>query len=181
LSSALEGLVERPKDAEQRALFEDGRADSGGNSPPAVPRKAGRPAGSQNRTTRELREFYLGRFHDPLAGAIGWSLTGDLVHDVSRAIALAQLLKCKTFEALDFMRRSGEGAMPYLHARAVDLKIDGKVVQAHIGLGAPPAPGADTSGGMAILRRMFELAAGDQAPVIEAEAAEIENQGNSDG
>jgi hypothetical protein len=162
-------------------LFEDGRADSGGNSPPAVPRKAGRPAGSQNRTTRELREFYLGRFHDPLAGAIGWSLTGDLVHDVSRAIALAQLLKCKTFEALDFMRRSGEGAMPYLHARAVDLKIDGKVVQAHIGLGAPPAPGADTSGGMAILRRMFELAAGDQAPVIEAEAAEIENQGNSDG
>jgi hypothetical protein len=137
----------------------------------------GRPAGSRNRATEDRRRFYLSRHSDPLEGAIVFALPADLLEGARRALALAKLLKCKPLEALDFMRKAGADAMPYLHARAVDVTLNGKVAHAHIGLGAPPKAGADTSGGMAQLREFLDAGLDELAPderaVIELVAAEI--------
>lgn len=180
MSGLLEGLVETKEEAEQPALFgalggpESGV--SGGNPPPAERSGPGRRRGSRNRATEQLREFYLGRYPDPLEGAIAWSLPADLLEGVRRALALAKLLRCKPLEALEFLRKSGEGAMPYLHARAMQLKVDSRHVEMRIGVGMP-ARGRETPGGLAGLRAMLEAARDELAPdereAIEALAADV--------
>ena len=189
-SHVLEGVADRAREDAQGGLFapsEIGEVDGRGSAVSGE-KRAGRPSGSRNKAGRELREFYLGRFHDPLAGAISWSLTGDILHDVIRAASLARIIGCRTFEALEFMRRSGEGAMPYLHARAVEMKLDHRKVEVRIGLGQVPKVGSDALGGLASLRAEFDQALDAADPATRAaiqsvadDLIEQESAGNSNG
>lgn len=181
MTAALEGLAERPKSAKQGALFGHEAAESVANSPPVAARGPGRPAGSQNRATRDRREFYLTRYSDPLEGAIAWALPADLLEGVKRALALAKLLKCDPSWALDFMRRCAADAMPFLHAKAVEMKIDGRQVHAHFGLGmAPPRAGEPACGSVEQLQRMFDAAGATIAGDPPQDLTDSESAGNSD-
>lgn len=162
-------------------MFAHEAAESTGNSPPPAGRGPGRPAGSQNRATRDRREFYLTRYSDPLEGAIAWALPADLLEGVKRAMALAKLLKCDPKEMLEFMRRCAADAMPFLHAKAVEMKIDGRQVHAHFGLGmAPPRAGELAGGSVELLQRMFDAAGATIEGNPAQDLTDLENQGNSD-
>lgn len=127
--------------------------------------RIGRPPGSANRATVELRRFILARFTDPAQGLAACGLRSSLVETIARARVLAQQLGCKPVEALEFMRRCSEALAPYLHSKAPqEIAVSGRVATLSIGLGAPGEAGA--LAGAAAIEAFLR---GDEAPANDAE------------
>ncbi len=117
--AALEGLAGEigappTADGEQLSLL-PGEAVEG--------RKPGRPAGSQNASTKEWQKYLLGRYGSPLE-----KLAIIVAMPLQQA---AEELGCKLVEAHDRQVEAAKALAPYIHQRlpqAVELSADGDVV-----------------------------------------------------
>jgi len=102
-------------------------------------RGPGRPSGSVNRATRQMREFILKNYTDPAVGLALTGLRSNLQATIAAAIAIGQQLGCKPIEALEVMRKCSAELMPYVHSKQpLAVQLSGKVAQLHIGLGQAP-------------------------------------------
>lgn len=122
---------------------------------PLVARGPGRPPGARNRRTRELAEFFVRRYGDPLAGCL--ALAGGSLVETAKAIMQAKAdLQALGIAArvgdgsLDLMallalkQRAAEAALPYIHARLAPTDDKGNVALPilNIGVGVAVGPGA---------------------------------------
>lgn len=93
----------------------------------------GRPAGAQNRMTKDIRKLILSQFRHPLV-----ALAEIASLDTK---ALAKHLDCKPIEALDRQIRAAAELAPYLAAKQAAVDDSGQVVlpmlQLNFGAAAP--------------------------------------------
>lgn len=82
--------------------------------------KAGRPAGAQNKSTKEFREYLLKRGKSPLQSLMEWSMHTPQT--------LAIELGCKPIEAMGMLMKIWAELAPYLHARVQPTDDQGKAV-----------------------------------------------------
>lgn len=85
-----------------------------------APRKAGRPAGAVNRSTKEWREFLLQRYPSPLQ---------VLCETYNRAVSdIAAELGCTRLEAFRIQIQAAAEAAPYLHGKMpVEVHVQGQL------------------------------------------------------
>lgn len=125
--------------------------------PEAVPFEAenqrrgrGRPAGAENRTTRDLRAFLGATYRHPLV-----TLARIQAQD---PLELARTLGCKPMEALDRITRAAEALAPYMAGKLAAEDYDGNTVTPMLILG-------DVEASRAALREAYDGVAG--GPLVD--------------
>lgn len=116
-------------------------------------RGAGRPAGSPNRRTAEIRDYLLAKYPHPLIG-----LCEMYARDTK---ALAQHLDCSPLEALKVQQSAALGALPYLEAKmpqAVDVNANGSLTLVLEGFNPTKTRAVEEGGGLVIEGTVEELA-----------------------
>lgn len=83
-------------------------------------RGAGRPAGSGNVATREVRDFIRKVFGDPMLETARW-----MMHTPE---TLAKELGCTLLEAFDRLQGLREALMPFMHAKLAPVDDAGRAV-----------------------------------------------------
>lgn len=114
----------------------------------AARRGPGRPPGSHNRLTKDIRKLILAKHAHPLL-ALAEIYSLDVLE-------LAKLLGCKPVEALDRQLRAAAELAPYLAAKQAAVDDQGNAVlpllQLNFGAGPPAGlEGARASGALSIL------------------------------
>lgn len=159
------GSAEQRREAQQLALMpEDAELVEAATAAHIDARRGpGRPSGSVNRATRQLREYILRNYTDPAVGLAVTGLRSSLDATIAAAIAIAQQLQCKPIEALEVMRKCSAELMPYAHSKQpLAVNLNGKVAALHIGLGAAPGRASGDS-----VMAMLDEFARESVPELE--------------
>ncbi|MFD2030236.1 hypothetical protein ACFSKM_07860 [Ancylobacter dichloromethanicus] len=116
----------------------------------------GRPAGAQNRVTRDIRRLLLSQFKHPLVALAE-------IYSVE-TLALAARLGCKPHEALGVQVRAAAEVAPYLAAKqaAVDDKGAAVMPTLVMNFGAPAGAPAGGDGGRTLSIEAIAKSAQDQ-------------------
>jgi hypothetical protein len=132
---------------------------TGRDNQPLPVRGVGRPAGSLNKTTRELRDYINRTGKNPVL----W--LADMV--ATPVDVLARTLKCKPLEAAEFARKCAVELARYTdQAMPTAVQVQGaNAGMLVVNLGVPVDQGAGGLAGMA-------LREGDQGPIIDVEPDE---------
>ena len=133
--------IERQREAQQLALLpEDAELVEAATAAHVDARRGpGRPSGSVNRATRQMRDFILKNYTDPAVGLALTGLRSNLQATIAAALAIGQHLGCKPIEALEVMRKCSAELMPYVHSKQpLAVQLTGRIAQLHIGLGQAP-------------------------------------------
>lgn len=143
--------IERPRQ-EQLPLASTAPEPEAETAPANGARSAGRPAGSPNKRTAEIRDYLLANYPHPLIG---------LCEIYSRPTkTLAEELDCSPIEALKAQEHAALGVLPYLEAKmpqAVDVNAKGSLTLVLEGVTATKT----------------HQVGGDGAMVIEAEVVDV--------
>lgn len=83
-------------------------------------RRAGRPPGARNKSTEELKRYFLARGADPLQRLVEWGLHSPT--------SLAAELGCTRLEAFDRLVELWGEAAPFFYGKAVPVDGDGNAV-----------------------------------------------------
>jgi len=165
--------VERQRAARQLALLPEDADAAEAEIERA--RGPGRPAGSVNRSTRQMRDFILKNFTDPAVGLAASGLRSTWPASIAAARAIAAELGCKTIEAIELMRKCSAELMPYVHSKQpLAVNLQGKIAQLHIGLGA----GGERMGGDQVRELLDEFVRGH---VAELDLSDLENVEETSG
>lgn len=98
----------------------------------------GRPKGSQNRTTEQMRRLFLSRHRDPLMAA------GEIIS--TPIDVLRTQLGCDMLEAAEFWRKVLVDVLPYIHQKR-PIAIEGGGVSAGVLNVIIGTPGGNPAGG----------------------------------
>ena len=140
---------ENPAGAAPGLPFEDLAGPPDAESPlgnlAAARRGKGRPAGAQNRMTRDIRKLILSQHRHPLL------VLAEIMSLDTRA--LASHLECKPVEALDRQIRAAQELAPYLAAKQAAVDDHGQAVMPVLNLnfGGPAPTVVEASGGSGAL------------------------------
>jgi len=118
--------------------------DQGGNE---VKRGPGRPAGSQNRTTEQMRRLFLARNRDPLMAA------GEIISTPIDVLRVQ--LGCDMLEAAEFWRKVLVDVLPYIHQKR-PIAIEGGGVSAGVLNVIIGMPGNPAGGEIGVSMRLVE-------------------------
>lgn len=125
----LVGMLPPRREAEDAGLVRDHVLAN------ARARGVGRPLGAPNLATRQVKEFIVKVFGDPLIESARW-----LLHTPA---TLARALDCTVAEAFDRQQRIREALAPYIHAKVAPVGEDGQPVPFfQLIMGSPGGPGA---------------------------------------
>ena len=138
----LDGALEvDPANADLYADLFNGPLDVGETT---AKRGPGRPKGSKNRTTADMRRFLLANYRDPLMGVM--DITAMTPRQIRKEWA------CKTKEAMNIWMWAVAKACEYLHQKQPQAVLVAGIQfhEVQVNLGRPPEASAETMFGRGV-------------------------------